>query len=392
MAHDIMPGGPVREQYGRMPFGAPVAVDDGRGFVPAGKLSAGDRVFDAHGNPVRVKFARPCEPDGLYRAYLADGGYFLAAGGTCVPVRDRNGYFRNCPCEWAPVSGLAAASVTDDRGRPAYYIQSVRTVRRSDVILRIPPYLLGLVLSAGHGADGVPEGPVVFRTMDKAAILTAGSLAGYTDAALSGRHDGYCLFYVRDGERAYLTFEHLAESVPDCPFLSTPKAARSVPAAYAYAGTGDRRALLQGLMDGAGWVDVRHGMTCRFMQGDMVLARCVAELAWSLGMACSVEHRFRDGVPVYRADFRVGDADKVLLFHSDARQKLVRSGRRNQAQDGRKFGSKALSRVVPAGRGISLDDAAGAGCVELFLDWGGRSGQATVLTGQSCTPVLANRG
>lgn len=387
-----MPGGPVREQYGRMPFGAPVAVDDGRGFVPAGKLSAGDRVFDAHGNPVRVKFARPCEPDGLYRAYLADGGYFLAAGGTCVPVRDRNGYFRNCPCEWAPVSGLAAASVTDDRGRPAYYIQSVRTVRRSDVILRIPPYLLGLVLSAGHGADGVPEGPVVFRTMDKAAVLTAGSLAGYTDAALSGRHDGYCLFYVRDGERAYLTFEHLAESVPDCPFLSTPKAARSVPAAYAYAGTGDRRALLQGLMDGAGWVDVRHGMTCRFMQGDMVLARCVAELAWSLGMACSVEHRFRDGVPVYRADFRVGDADKVLLFHSDARQKLVRSGRRNQAQDGRKFGSKALSRVVPAGRGISLDDAAGAGCVELFLDWGGRSGQATVLTGQSCTPVLANRG
>lgn len=387
-----MPGGPVREQYGRMPSGAPVAVDDGRGFVPAGKLSVGDRVFDAHGNPVRVKFARPAPPDELYRAYLADGGYFLAAGGTCVPVRDRNGYFRNCPCEWVPVSGLAAASVTDDRGRPAYYIQSVRTVRRSDVILRIPPYLLGLVLSAGHGADGVPEGPVVFRTMDKAAVLTAGSLAGYTDAALSGRHDGYCLFYVRDGERAYLTFEHLAESVPDCPFLSTPKAARSVPAAYAYAGTGDRRALLQGLMDGAGWVDVRHGMTCRFMQGDMVLARCVAELAWSLGMACSVEHRFRDGVPVYRADFRVGDADKVLLFHSDARQKLVRSGRRNQAQDGRKFGSKALSRVVPAGRGISLDDAAGAGCVELFLDWGGRSGQATVLTGQSCTPVLANRG
>lgn len=392
MAHDIMPGGPVREQYGRMPSGAPVAVDDGRGFVPAGKLSAGDRVFDAHGNPVRVKFARPASPDELYRAYLADGGYFLAAGGTCVPVRDRNGYFRNCPCEWVPVSGLAAASVTDDRGRPAYYIQSVRTVRRSDVILRIPPYLLGLVLSAGHGVDGVPEGPVVFRTMDKAAVLTAGSLAGYTDAALSGRHDGYCLFYVRDGERAYLTFEYLAEAVPDCPFLSTPKAARSVPAAYAYAGTGDRRALLQGLMDGAGWVDVRHGMTCRFMQGDMVLARCVAELAWSLGMACSVEHRFRDGVPVYRADFRVGDADKVLLFHSDARQKLVRSGRRNQAQDGRKFGSKALSRVVPAGRGISLDDAAGAGCVELFLDWGGRSGQATVLTGQSCTPVLANRG
>lgn len=392
MAHDIMPGGSVREQYGRMPFGAPVAVDDGRGFVPAGKLSVGDRVFDAHGNPVRVKFARPAPPDELYRAYLADGGYFLAAGGTCVPVRDRNGYFRNCPPEWVPVSGLAAASVTDDRGRPAYYIQSVRVVRRSDAALPVPPYLLGLVLSAGHGADGVPEGPVVFRTMDKAAILTAGSLAGYTDAALSGRHDGYCLFYVRDGERAYLTFEHLAESVPDCPFLSTPKAARSVPAAYAYAGTGDRRALLQGLMDGAGWVDVRHGMTCRFMQGDMVLARCVAELAWSLGMACSVEHRFRDGVPVYRADFRVGDADKVLLFHSDARQKLVRSGRRNQAQDGRKFGSKVLSRVVPAGRGISLDDAAGAGCVELFLDWGGRSGQATVLTGQSCTPVLANRG
>lgn len=392
MAHDIMPGGSVREQYGRMPSGAPVAVDDGRGFVPAGKLSAGDRVFDASGNPVRVKFARPASSDELYRAYLADGSYFLAAGGTCVPVRDRNGYFRNCPSEWVPVSDLAAASAADDRGRHAYYIQSVRAVRRSDAALPVPPYLAGLVFSAGYCADGMPAGPVVFRTMDRAAVLTAGALAGYTDAALSERHDGYCLFYVLDGERRYLTFEYLAAAVPECRFFSTPKAARAIPPAYAYAGAGDRRALLQGLMDGAGWIDVRHGMTCRFMQGEMVLARCVAELAWSLGMSCSVEHRFRDGAPVYRADFRVGDADKILLFHSDARQKLVRSGRRNQAQDGRKFGSKALSRVVPAGRSVFADDAAGAGCTELFLDWGGRSGPATVLTGVSCTPVLANRG
>ena len=208
-----------------------------RGWTTMEHLEAGDEVFDEQGRPTRV--VASTEPMGDRRCYevlMSDGSRIVADAQHLWVTRTKAERARGLPGAGRTTEQLA----TTIRAGTAWnhHVALAGPAQYPDrADLPVDPYVLGVWLGD--------------RTTSAATISAAGRHAA--DAGLS----------------SVLRVEGLL-----CD--------KHVPAAYLTAGYGQRLALLQGLMDSAGYADPRG--RCAFVCTLEQLSDAVVELAASLGL------------------------------------------------------------------------------------------------------------
>lgn len=254
------------------------------GWTTMGALSDGDRVYDDQGkvctvvtvHPVRT--GRPC-----YQVEFTDGSQIVADADHLWATTTRE----TSDTEQVRSTAQVAATVHTATGHPNHRVRIAAPVTGETVLLPIRPYTLGAWLSHGDPhAPHITTGPEVIDQI---------------------RHDGY--------EVTAITRVELPESSPGSPQCSGPGMAtyrihgigghlagmglltvdadqldrcrfRHIPTRYLRASTGQRTAVLAGMMDTDGAADLCG--TVSHIQTSFALAHDMRELACSLGFTATM--------------------------------------------------------------------------------------------------------
>lgn len=193
------------------------------GWVTMGSLRVGDQVFHPYGHPVDViRTTEVFDDRTCYEVVTTDGRHVVADADHRWMVKDRRS---NRGWETLTTQQLLDRGVTRDRsgGRYAYRLPNQATIISKPVDLPLDPYVLGAWL--GDGTASKPEITCVWKN-------------------------------------------------------------KHVPDAYLVAGTEQRLALLQGLMDTDGSID--HANRVRFCNTNKQMAESVLYLARSLGQRATL--------------------------------------------------------------------------------------------------------
>jgi phage terminase large subunit-like protein len=248
-----------------------------RGFVAQGDLRVGDDVFGPDGRPTRVQWVsevlhdRPC-----YRVVFSDGSSFVADRYHLWAVRDRGWENHRV------VMTTEAMAATVRGGRRSTHREhrySVHVCRPVEIPLRtdlpIDPYVLGVWL--GDGSRGSNQ----ITTADPGiveAIRAAGEIVRPGVAKGAARS-----YSVGSGRRGQKDPRSLRYRLTQLGILTD----KLIPDAYIWASIDQRLALLQGLMDTDGSVNLtgtRAIPQCEYTSTSQRLANDVATLIASLGM------------------------------------------------------------------------------------------------------------
>ena len=254
------------------------------GWTTIGEIQAGDWVFDPTGAPVRVLGTtgelqrRPCRA-----VRFSDGTRVVADVFHEWEVRSRHDRARRAPYRVLSTAEIAAR--LEQGQRHDWHVAQTAAVQYPERVLPIDPYVLG-----GWLADG---GGTVAAAGAEELVGAGGTDRGFRPRASAGGRD----------------------------------ADKHVPLDYLQASVEQRRALLQGLMDGDGHVD-EHGR-CRLPAVGRRLADAYRELVASLGYGPVVRSQRAapdgaDRLPRYVVTFAPGEP-VFRLPRKLARQKL--SGR-----------------------------------------------------------------
>lgn len=281
----------------------PIATPSG--WTTMGALQVGDTVFDEQGQPCQVTYATPVQHDRTcYDVVLSDGTVITADAEhrwhTWTHIErkaaarriDRPAKRRLAPQTTPRVPAGQVRTTEELRASLRHTIGGVERANHSIVVaaplqlpeqpLPIDPYVLGVWLGDGTGADAVV-------TNVDAEVLAEVERAGYAVALASERREGYAPQYRVGGQptqRDPLTGRMQANGS-----LKSLLAAegllhnKHVPVAYLRASAAQRLALLQGLMDTDGYVAQDGG--CTFDNTNERLAEAVYELVVSLGYKAS---------------------------------------------------------------------------------------------------------
>jgi len=309
------------------------------GWTTMGEVQSGDVVFDEQGQPCNVVAATPVQFDRpCYRVTFSDGTTVIAdaehewltdtrvsrkALGRVGAKRgightgvDRS-HLPQCQRRHFPkvvtTIQIAATLLHGDRERN-HSIEPCNPLQCDDVLLPIAPYTLGAWLG---------DGTATTTRITSADIEIIENIRddGYIVERKQPRGKAYSYAVFAPGERRrrdpasgqYRAFDgHLAHELRKLGVLGRGK--KHIPQIYLRAAEWQRWALLQGLMDTDGYVDVRG--KCEFCTVDYWLARDVYELcmslgfkaglkagkAWLYGKDCGTRYRigFTPYVPVFR--------------------------------------------------------------------------------------------
>lgn len=256
---------------------------DTRVPTPAGwrtmaELEVGDEVFDPDGFPVPVVAAselmvgRPCR-----QVVFSDGTKVVADADHQWEVQTK--YDRRHRCARVRTTREIAAGllVRDDRREYAYHVAQTKPVRYPAKDLPVDPYVLGAWIGDGTStcAELTSADPEVLNQVNLAGYAvkpTAAPLTyriGGVSATPEERRDPRTGAYGPDGS--------LQSKLRALGLLGR----KRIPLPYLQASVEQRRALLEGLMDTDGHVDV-HGR-CELTTVDRALAGQYRELVASLG-------------------------------------------------------------------------------------------------------------
>ena len=310
-----------RDHAKALALDTPVLRPDGT-HTPIGELTVGDLVVDRTGAATRITDLSPVFADhDCYRLVLDDGQEFVAdAGHRWVTWYAWRGERTVTTADIAADTALA-----DQRGQR--HVIDCAPWDSPDVELDIDPYILGCWLG-----DGTSRHASV--TSADPEIIDAFEDAGYPT---SYRYDRGAASTV--GFRGGLWRQLRLAGV-----LGN----KHVPDVYLRAGTKQRLALLQGLMDTDGSCS-RDGQAL-FRVTEPRLRDAVARLVWSLGWKPKpFETRaVLDGVdhgPVYGVSF-YPDTPAFRLDRKAARQRVLPEGRRSKAT-GRSIRTCERTLTVP---------------------------------------------
>jgi deoxycytidine triphosphate deaminase len=230
-----------------------------RGWRPMGDLRVGEQVFDEAGRPTPVV-----------------GATAIMSGRTCAEVvfSDGQTITADLAHQWLTWSKSERKHAQPAKVRTTreiadtllaghewnHHVQLAGAARYPEQPLPIDPYVLGVWL--GDGTAGKAE--VTVGRGDE-QILEQIARAGYA-------------VWPASGERAFAVDGSLSSELEAIGLLRN----KHVPEMYLRASISQRLALLQGLMDSDGYIDV-HGR-CEFCNINERLADAVVELAASLGL------------------------------------------------------------------------------------------------------------
>jgi deoxycytidine triphosphate deaminase len=229
-----------------------------RGWRTMADLQVGDEVFGANGQPYRVVAAtevmtgRTC-----WEVLFSDGQSIVADSGHLWSTITKSARKYGGCCALRTTAELACSLGT--RMECNHHVALADAVRYPDQPLPIDPYVLGVWLGDG--------------TRECAEITCA---AGDEQTLDEIRWAGYC---VRDlGGHRFLPDDSLSSMLRELGLLGD----KHVPEIYLRSSVPQRLALLQGMMDSDGYVDIRG--RCEFVSTRENLADAVLELAASLGL------------------------------------------------------------------------------------------------------------
>ena len=292
----------------------PVPTPDG--WSTMGDLRVGDLVFGADGHPTRVMamtevmLGRPC-----YDVLFSDGEIVTADGShlwrtTTKPARKRG---RGTSL----VTTQEIAETLRWRDEVNHHVELASSVRCPEAELPIDPYVLGVWLG-----DGTSTSAEITCGSGDEQILEEMRACGHEVWKASGKYayrigglSRHGVGRQRDAGGRYAADGSFSSTLRRLGLLGH----KHIPPRYLRASTGQRLALLQGLMDSDGYVDVAG--RCEFVNMREELSAAVAELAASLGLRptrrkkrvtlrgveCGVGHqvKFTPWFPVFRLQRKV---------------------------------------------------------------------------------------
>ena len=311
---DIIQGDPVAKPHPRawiqiaavsleQPLALTQRVRTTAGWKTVGELTVGDYVFDEHGQPQRVERETEVMHDLECLEVLFDDGQSVVASaghGWTVDRASRHDGF-TYETLTATTEDLMRAHLQGRRQR----IPNAR-IETPDINLPIDPYLLGLWL-----ADGSVNSSTIaidHSRRDEIEQIVRGTLRS-TETLTFAHHGGnWGTMTVRNTSRHASNGPALRTRLRDLGVLND----KHVPNSYLQAGTEQRRALLQGLLDGDGHID---GAAVGFTNTRKPLAEAVLELSRSLGYKPRMRRRSDgaawivrftpDETPVFRMQHKV---------------------------------------------------------------------------------------
>jgi deoxycytidine triphosphate deaminase len=301
------------------------------GWTTMGEIRVGDEVFDERGEPrhvvatSEVMLGRPC-----LRVTFSDNQEIVAdADHRWLTHAKRDRVHGRGPARIVTTAEIAASLRTWDEY--THHVQLAGAVQCPEQELPVDPYVLGLWLGDGTSTQAV------ITTADE-PILDEIRRAGYAVAPTPRPLQ----YRIGGSERTrksrtgrYERNGSLSSALRNLGLLGD----KHVPAQYLRSSVAQRSALLAGLMDSDGYVDVRG--RCEFVSTREALADAVVELAASLGLRPVKRKK--------RAVLRGIDCGPCYQVKFTPRQPVFRLPRKlaRQKQDSRDHAFRAVIDVQP---------------------------------------------
>jgi len=250
------------------------------GWRTMGDLRVGDRVFDEHGQPTfvvgttRTMVGRPC-----CEVVFSDGHSLVADVAHQWLTRSKSERKHNRPASIRTTSEIAKSLRAGDEWN--HHIALAAAVEHPERDLPIDPYVLGIWLG-----DGTRTKAEITVGAGDDEILDYIRNAGYAVWEASGNRafrigglSQHGVGRLRDPRTGQFTVDgSLSSELGAMDVIGR----KHVPVIYLASSKVQRLALLQGLMDSDGYVDI-YGR-CEFVNTNEGLADAVVELAASLGL------------------------------------------------------------------------------------------------------------
>ena len=286
------------------PLALDTKVPTPTGWTTIGEIKPGDVVFGRDGRPVRVlgvseiHTGRPC-----YRVTFGDGTSIVADARHRWKVYDRSPNYR---CERV----VTTEEMAKFTWRHAARFKVVRPgpLQLPNVPLPVDPYFLGLWLGDGDSrnatvAAGKDDLPEIKRLIEEAGLKV-------TECDTKGRTP---LLYVTFQNSRFSGFGATRGEPDNYSVVGELRKLgllgnKHIPNLYLRAGTAQRLALLQGLMDSDGHIDPKG--RCAFVNSNERLVDDVIELLRTLG--------YRPRPKVKKVDPRWGEPKVTYAVHFQA--------------------------------------------------------------------------
>jgi len=270
------------------------------GWKAMADIKKGDYVYDANGNPTRVTFVSEVHNNlQCWKLTFSDGSFVIADEQhqwfTTHRYRPWENYIKKKSGNGArPKRGIVttpqiAESVKvlrpDGRNENNHKIQCAGALASGDIELPIPPYLLGLWLG-----DGSSHGPrLTCGDVDLKEITNAIKNEVGHSISISRQPGRSATINISDGIK-HRTKDCFKKTLRNENLIRN----KHIPEVYFNAGTEQRWALLQGLMDTDGTVTRCAGRTtprCSFTTTKKDLALGTWRIARSLGLKATISER-----------------------------------------------------------------------------------------------------
>lgn len=273
------------------------------------KLGIGDEVYDEHGRAhvirreTDVLFGLDC-----YRVTFDDGQEVVASAshGWTVDLQTSHGDKRSI--ETLTTAELATRYQSPSGRRRARMLNA--GVDSPDVELPIDPYLLGLWLGDGNRCNGSIA--INWGVRDEVEQILAPLLGPHETLTFSHVANMTGNVNIRNKSRHAANCPALIQRLRSLGVLNN----KHVPDLYAFAGTEQRRSLLQGLIDSDGCIDTNGRV--QFTNVDRLLIEDTRDLICSLGYKPFIRQHSTAG---WILSFRVDERPVARLRHKLERQR-----------------------------------------------------------------------
>lgn len=280
-----------------LPLDAPILTVNG--WKAMGDVQVGDRVIDPKGQDSKVTGVFPAGVKSVYEVTLQDGSKAISCHGHLweIEARDTNN-------NWT-TQVMSTLEMKQWIARTGYRaLLPKMTSFQYDVSPELPidPYLLGVLLAEGSLE---PDGVSFAQTEENAEVIERVRAALPEGHTLRTRSDGlsHAITVGNDGPGARNVpgRNKVQQALRDLGLYAHRSWEKFIPEMYKRASVEDRVALVQGVMDGDGWITENGSIN--YCSTSKQLAKDMQEMFLSLGGRCSV-HLSTDRTYIYKGERR----------------------------------------------------------------------------------------
>ena len=296
------------------------------GYIRNGDLKVGDFVYIRYGKPVRVTGVYPQGLRTVFRVTLTDGRQIDCARDHLWTYRSRNG---NGAKMWKTVTTeelmQKQLAKPHSGGRIAYdyVISQNEAVERESKVYAIDPYVLGAAIGNGTFQQACFE----FSSNDTETVQEVERLLGFPAKKHKGTHSWVFVTGTYGTRDTCLQTKDMLKEVPE--LIGTKFGDKFIPDCYKFGSIEQRWALLQGLFDTDGTIDINSRANISLSTTSKQLAEDVQEVLWSLGIMSSIRQHSnkrdwnQSETIEYHLHVKVENKDKPKFFRLSRKKKLA---------------------------------------------------------------------